>query len=262
MCLNYLSDMNTRQVQKLQKRTRFVFLPIGPTEVHSYYLPTRTDVELAMDVSERTARKLLDRGIETLIAPPINYTVANSANVFPGNTTIRPGTLSNLVADVCVSLAKWDFRDILVISGHSEPLNMVAIQEGVRLAKERNSKICAKISQWTTEGMERAKPFMHGGPDTELHAGEHEVGLMMYRCPDLVDTEVLNQMEPNYADDSFWEKVNDFSKDYSFIDLGAPDGYFGNPRLATPETGNKVFDVVSDYVVEEALALMEQDHEQ
>ena len=260
MHLNYLSDMNTKQVQELQKKTEFVFLPIGPTEVHSYYLPTRTDVELAMDVSERTARKLQERGIETLIAPAINYSVADTANVFPGNTTIRPETLTNLVADVCVSLAKWDFRDILVVSGHGEPLNTAAIYAGIQQAKERNTRINAALSEWTSKGMERARPFMHGGPDTEIHAGEHEVGLMMFRCPDLVDREALSKMEPNFADDSFWEKVSDLTKTYSFIDLGAPDGYFGNPRLATPETGNKVFDVVADYVVEEALALMEQDH--
>lgn len=258
MSLNFLSDMNTKQVQELQKKTKFVFLPIGPTEVHSYYLPTRTDVELAMEVSERTAKKLQERGIETLIAPPISYCVANSTNVFPGNTTIRPETVSALIADICVSLAKWDFHNILVVSGHGEPLNSYAIEEGIKQAKARDNNINAKLSEWTTKGMSRAEPLMKSEhPELEIHAGEHEVGLMMFRCPDLVDREALSKMEPNWADESFWEKVSDINNTYTFVDLGAPDAYFGNPRLATAETGDKVFNVVSDYVVEEAIALME-----
>lgn len=257
MQLNYLSDMNTRQVQELQKKTKFVFLPIGPTEVHSYYLPTRTDVVLAEEVSERTAKKLLDRGIETLIAPSIPYCVANGLNVFPGNTTIRPQTVSDLIADVCISLARWDFCNILVVSGHSEPLNVDAIEAGIRQAMERDSHINIRLSEWTSKGMARAEPLMKSEhPELEIHAGEHEVGLMMLRCPDLVDREALGKMEPNWADSSFWEKITDYSRNYTFPELGAPDGYFGNPRLATEETGDKVFDVVADYVVTEAMTLM------
>jgi len=259
MGLYFLSDMNTKQVEQLQKKTKLAFIPIGPTEVHSYYLPTCTDVVLAKEVSERTAAKLQEQGVDVLIAPPIEYCVANGLNVFPGNTTIRPSTVADLIADICVSLAKWDFTDILVISGHGEPLNSAAIEKGLEQAKERDSRINARLSDWTSQAMDLAGHLMKSEhPELEIHAGEHEVGLMMLRKPELVDREVLSKMEPNWADPSFWEKVSDFEKNYSFKDLGAPDGYFGNPRLATPETGDKVFEVVAGYVSGEALDLIKK----
>jgi len=259
MCLYYLSNMNTRQVQELQQKCKLAFIPIGPTEVHSYYLPTRTDVELAMEVSERTAKKLEKKGITALIAPPINYCVADATHVFPGNTTTRPETVSALIEDVCVSLSKWGFNNVLVISGHGEPKNTTAILDGIKGAMERDSNLNAKFSEWTTKGMSRAEPLMKSEhPKLEIHAGEHEVGLIMLRHPELVDREVLSTMEPNWADSSFWEKVSSPDSTYTFPELGAPDAYFGNPRVATAETADKVFDVVSDYVTEEVMTMLEQ----
>lgn len=257
MSLNYLSDMNTKQVQKLQKTCNFVFLPIGPTEVHSYYLPTRTDVELAMEVSERAAKKLQEKGIDTLIAPPICYSVADGMNTWPGNTTIRPETVTALIEDVCVSLAKWGFKNILVISGHGEPRHIEAVEAGVQNAMKRDSNIQAKTSDWTARDRELAGHVMKSEhPELEIHAGEHEVGIMMIRCPELVDMEALSKMEPNWADSSFWEKVCSHEHIYTMAELGATDGYFGNPRLATADTGDKFFEIISDHVVEEATAML------
>lgn len=258
MSVKYLSEMNTKQVEEFRKTCNLVFLPIGPTEVHSYYLPTCTDVVLATEVSKRTAHRLDKRGISTLIAPEIRYSVADGLNVFPGNTTLRMDTMSALIEDVCVSLSKWGFTNVLVISGHSEPRNCEAIQEGLNRAMQRDPKMNARLSDWTITGMARAEHLMKSEhPELEIHAGEHEVGLIMHLHPELVDMEALSKMEPNWADETFWEKVNCHDPVYNFKQLGGPDGYFGNPRLATPEVGDKVFDVVADYVVEETIAFME-----
>lgn len=253
----FLSDMNTKQVQELQKKCDLAFIPIGPTEVHSYYLPTKTDVVLAEEVSRRAAEKLEERGIPVLIAPAIPYCVADGLNVFPGNTTVRSETVSALISDVCLSLSKWGFRRIWIISGHGEPRNTEALIAGIQDAMKRDGNLDARFSEWTSKGMARAEHLMKSEhPELEIHAGEHEVAMIMLRYPELVDREVLSTVEPRWADASFWEKVGCHEHIYTFPELNAPDGYLGNPRVAEPETAEKVFDVVADFVVEEVLDAM------
>ena len=44
----------------------------------------------------------------------------------------------------------------------------------------------------------------------------------------------------------------------NFIDLGAPLAYLGDPRIATAETGEKVYDIFSDIVTDEAEELVKK----
>lgn len=257
MGLYYLSKMNTKQVQVLQKDCDLAFVPIGPTEVHSYYLPTMTDVVLAEEVCKRAAERLEKRGIKTLIAPPIEYCVADGLNTFPGNTTLRMSTVSALIEDVCISLSKWGFKNVVIIVGHGEPRNTEAILEGLKSAMNKDNTLNARFSEWTSKGMKNAEYlFKSEHPELEIHAGEHEVGMMLLRHPELVDREALNATEPLWATPDFWEKVSSHDPVYTFPELGAPDGYLGNPRVGTAETADKVFDVVADYVCEEVLGFM------
>ena len=115
MPAHYLFRMNTREVQALAPKTNIALLPIGPTEVHSLHLPLGRDVESALEVCERTSAKLQAMGLDCLIASPINYALADVANCFCGNTTLRPETVAAIVEDVCTSLAKWGFTHIMIM---------------------------------------------------------------------------------------------------------------------------------------------------
>ena len=148
MPAHYLFRMNTREVQALAPKTNIALLPIGPTEVHSLHLPLGTDVESALEVCERTSAKLQAMGLDCLIASPINYALADVANCFCGNTTLRPETVAAIVEDVCTSLAKWGFTHIMIMCGHAEPRNIEALQEGANRAMERDTRIFARVSNW------------------------------------------------------------------------------------------------------------------
>ena len=257
MGLNYLSRMNTNHVKELEKKTNLVFLPIGPTEVHATHLPMATDVVSAVDMVERAAEKLRKKGIECLIAPALNYCLADVANVFHGNTTLRPETVAAVVGDICVSVAKWGFTKIVIVCGHGEPRNVDAINKGVEYAKGVNKNIDAVVSQWLGKGM----PLMNGvckeeHPELDIHAGEIETGLMLNRCPELVDLEALSKLEPNWNGTTFFEDLANGID--NFIDLGAPLAYLGDPRIATAETGEKVYDIFSDIVTDEAEELVKK----
>ena len=250
MQLNYLSDMNLKQVRELQEKTNIAILPIGPTEVHGPHLPFGTDVISANEMAKRAAEKLLAEGIDTLIAPSVNYCLADLAHCFEGNITLRSETVSNLVEDICLSLAKWNFNKIMIVCGHGEPRNIEAIAEGAKKASQEMPELSFKVSEWLIKGMEKAAPFMKGEhPMWDLHAGEVEASLMAFARPELLDHEELMQLEPNWAGEHLFANIA--AGKSSFYEVGAPLAYLGDPRIATKETGDKVYDVFSDIIVEE-----------
>ncbi|AET68620.1 uncharacterized protein, putative amidase [Desulfosporosinus orientis DSM 765] len=255
MSLNYLPNMNINQVKILEEKTNIALLPVGPNEVHGQHLPAATDVLSAIDLAERTATKLQNKGMEALIAPPLNYGLADVANVFDGNTTLRYGTVANLFEDICLSLAKWGFNEIVIISGHAEPRNAEAMMEGIRRASEQNEKIKAKLSEWFFKGLPQVGSICKGAhPEWDLHAGEIETSFMLLKYPELVDMEALSKLEPNWEGEHLFERLA-HGKD-NFADAGAPLAYFGDPRIATKETGEKLQNFFSDIIVEEVLELI------
>lgn len=252
MKLYHLSKMNIHQFKSLKEKTNIVLLPVGPNEVHGQHLPMMTDVLTAIDLAERTAIKLQKKGFESLIAPELNYCVAEVANVFEGNTTLRPETISNLIEDISVSLAKWGFDRLIIVSGHAEPKNGAAMMEGIQRAAKKNQKLKGIISDWFGKGLPQLDSICKGAhPEWDFHAGEIETSFMLLKYPELVDPEALSKLEPNWEGEHLFENIA-AGKD-SFADAGAPLAYFGDPRVASKETGEKLQDFFSDIIVEEVL---------
>jgi creatinine amidohydrolase len=124
MSLNYLYKMHRTQIEELQKRgCNVAFIPLGPTEVHGPHLPLWCDIVSGLDLAERAAKKLQEQGIESIIATPVTYCEADITNVFAGNTSLRPETVAMMFEDICMSLARAGFVNIIVVSGHADPLN-------------------------------------------------------------------------------------------------------------------------------------------
>ncbi len=253
---NYLSHMTYKQVERLAEKTDIALFPIAPTEAHGPHLPMSVDAISANELVERVARKLKLRDVETLIAPTLNYALADVANSFPGNITVRFETIAAMVEDVCVSLAKWGFKRIMIVCGHGERRNIEALAEGAKRACLR-ADIKLKISDWFINGLPKiASVCREAHPEWDWHAGEWETALVMLRYPELVDYEELNQLKPNWEGEYLRERFAAGKKDW--LDVGAPLAYFGDPRLATKETGDKVYEIFSDIVLEEALALKKE----
>ena len=246
---HFLYRMNTREVQALAQKTNIALLPIGPTEVHSLHLPLGTDVESALEVCERTSARLQAMGLDCLIAPPINYALADVANCFCGNTTLRPETVAAIVEDVCASLGKWGFTYILVMCGHAEPGNIKAMEDGAQKAMERDPRLRVRVSNWLL-GSRIASVLRCVHPEWDIHAGESETALMLMRDPELVDREMLQTLEPNWAGEFFPDRL---AEGRNFIGCGATQAYLGDPRAGTAETGEKVYSIYAEYALEEIL---------
>ena len=259
MALNYLFKMTSTKIIELQKECNLVFIPLGPTEVHGPHLPLMTDIVSGLELAERAAAKLEKRGIKSIIATPVPYCAADVTNCFPGNTSLRCETVTMMFEDICLSLARSGFYNIVVTSGHADPMNAAAVIKGFENAKKIDDRINAVYSSWFDKGIVEggaASAFSGEHPMWDLHAGESETAFMMLRYPELLDMEQISQLSPNYEGQFLFERIASGAKD--FIECGAPNAYFGSPASATAENGDKQYDIFSDYVVEEALVLLKR----
>lgn len=248
--LNHMFSMNRDQFKKLAEITDLAVLPVSPMEAHGPHLPLSSDVLTACQMAEDTARKLQAIGIECLIASPINYCLADAASCFPGTITIRSETLTAIVEDVCTSLARQGFKKMLLISGHAEGTSIDAIIQGAENVKQKYPDFKFRFSEFFAKGLPLTFDKCKGAhPEWDIHAGEIETSQIMYIHPEWVDMDVLKTLEPNHAAEHFFEKLE--AGVDNFIDLGAPNTYFGDPAASTAETGRIIFDIVSDFIIKE-----------
>ena len=250
--LHHMFSMNREQFKELANKTDLAFLPVSPMEAHGPHLPLSSDVLTACQMSDDTARKLHARGVESLIAAPINYCVAQSASCFPGTTSISTTTMTAIIEDVCTSLARSGFKKIMLVSGHAEPASIEAIIQGAENVKKTYPDFKFFFSEWFAKGLPHVYHILREEhPEWDIHAGEIETSQILYLHPEWVDENTLKTLKVNNAAEHFNEKLEAGAD--NFIDLGAPDTYFGDPAKATAETGRKIFDIVSDFIVNEVL---------
>lgn len=255
MGLHFLEDMNTTQVKELREKTHLGIIPVGPTEVHGRHLPMKADSACAKALAAAAASKLQDIDIDCIIAPTVNQAVADFVNGEAGNISISYETMVLLMRDICVGLAKWNFDRILIVSGHAEPRNTEAMAEGMRQACAINQNIKGQVSDWFGKCLPQIGHICKSKhPEWDLHAGEIETAQLMYLCPHLVDERIARTLEPNLEGQFLFERIGRGAQ--SFADCGAPLSYFGEPAVATRETGRKLFDFFADFIVGEAKTLL------
>ena len=254
MAINLLADMNTRQVSALLEKTKLAFLPVSPTEVHATHLPMSTDITIAVEACKRVAKKLCDNhGIECLIAPPVNYAPADETFVFPGTTTVSYEVCEKMVEEVTSCLVHWGFTHVILISNHGAAAATQALLDAADAINKKFPQAHVLMSNWIFGA--DVFPVMHcQHPEWDIHAGELETAMMMVTEPEHVDLEAMKELEPNWSAEHFEESLK---AGMNFVELGARLAYLGDPRIASPETGEKIYDIKTDYVVKEALELLQ-----
>jgi creatinine amidohydrolase len=251
--LRYLERMTYPQVERLAARTDLALLPVGPPEAHGPHLPVGTDLIAARELCERAARNLATRDVQCLIAPPLPYCLAEVASPFPGTITVRAEVVAALVADICRGLARSGFRRTLIVSGHAEEENLAALRAGAEQATEPG--VSAEVSRWYEGALPRLLHLLEEAhPEHDIHAGEWETALVLLRAPELVDRAALGALPPNWDTRDISERRDAGAQ--TFPELGAPEAYCGDPRRATPTTGENFYAALGRFVAEEGASLL------
>lgn len=187
----WLQDLTWQEVDTYLDSERIVLVPVGSTEQHGPAGPLGVDAMVAItlveDVAERTG---------VLAAPPIWYGDSSHHGAFAGTVSIRPETLTALVRDICRSLARHGFDQIVIVNGHKGS-NLPALTSAVRvLHDEELPHVLFAIA----DPLHLARSVAPGIKDArEHHAGELELSHVAHRFPGSVRQDRLEDPDVDFA---------------------------------------------------------------
>jgi creatinine amidohydrolase/Fe(II)-dependent formamide hydrolase-like protein len=185
------------------------------------------------------------------VLPEISYGVSFVGTCFPGTTPVPPDALTRIVNEIIVTLLDYGAAAAIIVNAHLEPAHVQALSD----ARERAAHATQKPVAFADLRQERwasrlSAEFVAG----MRHAGAYETSLMLSVHPDSVRHEFLSGLEPVNIDLPAALRTGA----RTFAEAGGTLGYFGNPRGATAEEGDKLFDALAAIMID---ALGEAEHE-
>jgi len=244
-------EMTWEEVQEALQETDMVVLPIGSTEQHGPHLPLGNDAIQVREFARRTVVKLDEMGTKAVIGPLVPFGVASYHMTFPGTIHLQASTFQAMMYDVCWSLYRAGFRRFVFPLGHGGNYGsmMVVAQRLVDDTEDARSLVI----NWL--------PTIHHhygelltSKKNEGHGGEPETSRLLAMHPELVE---MGRAQIFYS-----EKADDAeSPDHPLLGGGVlnptrgmkaltPFGSVGNPTLARAELGEKLLDIMSNYIAE------------
>jgi len=245
--IRYLAELTYEECANIVKAKPVILLPLGPLEAHGPHLPLGVDIQGAVILAELGAQQLTARGIETVIAPVIPYTLAQVAMPFPGTVTLRRETVIALLLDIAASFKQHGFQRLVIVCHHLERANLAALQEAA--GEISNSGLSVLVSGAIEHCFARNNPSLLKGehPLWDFHAGEAETAFYLWKYPQLVKEAIRVNLPPVWSDirQKFLEGAR------NFFEAGAPSCYLGDPAQATAELGRRLYSILAQALAEE-----------
>ena len=231
--------MRSPQVAALSKDTPVV-IPIGALEQHGAHMPLFTDSLLCGEVVRRVASRL-ERKV--LFTPMLWLGNSHHHLDFSGTLSADPRTYLDLLSGVMENLISHGFRRIVFFNGHGG--NIVPGQQAVFEVRQRHRDRGDLLLLVATYWRLGAKP-------TELDPGIRD-DRMGHACD--LETSMMLRLAPHLVGDYKAALPVDFGTSFDPAARGwitrehSPKGHVGDPREATAEKGEKLFQAFADDAV-------------
>ena len=221
-----------------------IILPVGSTEQHGPNGLIGTDALCA---------ELIARGVGdatgALVAPTVNFGMAQHHMAFCGTMSLRPQTLLAVLVDLLGSLAQHGFERCLVVNGHGGNMAtiMAAFSElharaSLGVAGQPASLRCRLRNWWSPQAVMQAQKELFGDRDGS-HATASEISVTQYALPESIKGAALDP--PLAPAGSGFTDAADFRRRY-------PDGRIGSdPSLAAPSHGERLYRLAVDGLAED-----------
>jgi creatinine amidohydrolase/Fe(II)-dependent formamide hydrolase-like protein len=253
-----VKELNTTQIQSLDKSKTVVLIPGGILEEHGPYLPSFTDGYWNEKLTDTIAKAIAGKkDWNVLIFPtiPLGNSGANDVGLkysFPGTYTVRFQTLRAIFMDIATELGEQGFKNIFIIHGHGAPNHQRALDQASDYFNETYKGRMVNLM-----GLNPIFMNWFEAPKTKeqqeedgftIHAGVAETSSMLYIAPHLVDNG-YKQAVP-FTGNSMEELVGIGQR---------PDwkGYFGSQRLATADFGRHAWNSNSTMFTQYVLDILD-----
>jgi len=231
------ADLTGPQVMERLTTRSIVIQPLGAVEQHGPHLPLSTDLVIAQTTAE-TAVDAAGDDLDLWLLPPLAYTKSNEHAWSPGTVWLSATTMLAVLDDLGRCLAGTPARKVVFLNGHGGNSALVAVaNREVRLAHGLMTFLVhpfVPADQGGTSPPEELGMGIHGGAD--------ETAVMLHLRPDLVDMSRAARNVPEGL--TAFDRVR-FGGSVPFgwlsNDFG-PSGVIGDPTLATPELGRRLFE--------------------
>ena len=215
-----------------------VLIPVGSTEQHGPHLPLNTDTLVAEEIAGRA----LHRTTGLMLGPTISITASGEHAGFPGTLSI--GT--QVMGDVAIELgrsADWA-AGIVFVNGHGG--NAPALHLAAQMIN-RDAHIFTCVD--TGESSDADVHELLDAPN-DVHAGEIETSTTLAIRPHLVDMKKAPRTVPKFS-----SRYLDFTSKrsvgwYAYTEKISPNGVMGDATKATVEKGNRIWELMTDRLVE------------
>ncbi len=245
MAIHRLAEMTWTEVQTLDLERTVAILPVGAVEAHGPHLPLSTDGIIAAAMAEDGARRLAARDLLPLLLPPVDYTAAPFAAGFPGTISIRPETLTALLADVAAGVARAGVPTLAIANAHLDPTHLRSVYDALgRILAETPLAVAFPDLTRKPWALRLGEEFASGA----CHAGRYEGSVVLARRADLVREEVRRALPANPR--SLSRAIRDGLE--TFEQAGGAQAYFGDPAAATAAEGERTIAALGE-ILEQAV---------
>jgi creatinine amidohydrolase len=237
-----LDQMTYLETEAYAKKGAIVLQPIGPLEAHGPHLPLSVDYLAAEVMAETSAERLNAKGIPAVMAPVMTIGISEPSKMFSGTVSMKPETLKSVISDIAEAFKHHGFKGTVIVNQHGERLNIETLIKTSAELTERG--IPTIMANPIGKIMGKIQDMLSGGsPEGDFHAGEIETSFCLWKCPELVKTEIMKDLKPYYV-----KQKGGFK---SFVEAGATDCYFGAPALGKAELGEAIYEVIVEEIVKE-----------
>jgi creatinine amidohydrolase len=256
LSIHRLEELSTTALDALDRASTVILLTVSPLEEHGPHLPLGVDAFTARHFAEAIAERLVAArpGWSVVLAPTLHIGSFTFDTV--GTVTVRQRAVRDTVTDYGASLARADFRYILVSNGHGGPGHLVALEEAAAIVSRRYGITMASFAGHLAWQFLRGRylPRIEAALGRALsdeerqafaedaHGGWWETSVMLLLRPDLVDPAYRSLPPARYP------LSRRIRPNYPLRNGG--QGYVGHPALADPAFAKAASEVLLQELME------------
>ena len=238
-----LYRMTWQEIQEVYGRDPVIIIPLGSTEQQGPHTPTG-DYRCAEAVAKVVAEKT---GTYTTTCIPFGY--SEYFRGFPGSISLQPETFIDLMQDICRCFLEHNVKRIMFFNGHAD--NNPLLDRVSRIILRERGIMIPNVNLWGLLTPDFRKSVF-GDPKTSAHGAEPLTSMSWYLNSEDMRMDLLPEEPRINCQIQGMDLTNLTTLTYKgsalsvFMNMEdiSPDGIMGNPSLAAPEKGKKLFDEV------------------
>ena len=225
---------------KAVRETEVCLFPMGVLEKHGDHLPVGQDFLTVHRIACLAAEKE-----PAVVFPPWYFGQIYEARAYPGNLSIRPTMLLELIEAVFDEIGRNGFRKIIVVNGHGGNFALNRFLAQCTLWREKPYSVYTQVD-WRTPDRQKEWDAICD-TDVHMHACECETSMSLVLHPELVDLGAIPE-EGTRALERLAHVPHNFSGVSWYANF--PEHYAGDAKAASAEKGKKFLELHVDSLVD------------